>query len=110
MFEAVKGNFRWNGAKAVVLAFMYTLCTCMKLHVFKLRTPANSKFSKESMPNKAYNRTSLEVNRLSLFAYTMGLLALSMDIRISPKNNQAIIVGYIRSIKINIRFCYRKIS
>jgi hypothetical protein len=62
--------------KAVVLAFMYTLCTCMKLHVFKLRTQASSKLSKESIPNKAYSWNSLEVNTLSLFAYTMGLLIL----------------------------------
>jgi hypothetical protein len=92
MFEAVKGNFPWNGVKAVVLAFMYTLCTYMKLHVFKFRTPANAKLSKESMLNKAYSRTSLEANTLALFAYTMGLLAFCMDVRIYLKSNQTIIV------------------
>jgi hypothetical protein len=80
MFEAVKGNSPLKGVKAVVLAFMYTLCICMKLHVFKRRTPANSKLSKENMPNKEHSRTSLEVNTLSLFAYTMRLLTISMDI------------------------------
>jgi len=110
MLQAVKGNSLRNGVKAVVLAFIYTLCTCMKLHVFKFRTPATSKLSKESVPNKAYRRTSLEVNTLALFAYIMGLLAFSMDIRIHLKNSQTIIVGHIRSININIRFCYRKVS